>query len=103
MNGKPSFRPRVAPMDRARAEAIAIEALSFLARSPERLARFLDISGLRPDTLRTAAQSGGFFAGLMDYLVSDEELLVAFAGEIGARPESVMEARRLLSPTELPD
>src|SRR5215208_6121069 len=52
---------------------------------------------------RVAARSPGFFAGLMDYLVSDEELLVAFAGEIGADPESVMAARHLLSPTEFPD
>ena len=103
MNGKPRFRSRSAPMDRARAEAMAVEALAFLGGSPERLTRFLDISGLRPDSLRAAAGEPGFFAGLMDYLVSDEELLVAFAGEIGASPESVMQARHLLSPTEFPD
>ena len=103
MNGKPRFRSRPAAMDRARAEAMAVEALAFLGRSPERLIRFLDVSGLRPDTLRAAAAEPGFFAGLMDYLVSDEELLVAFAGEIGAKPESVMQARHLLSPAEFPD
>ena len=101
MNGKPRFRPAV--MDRARAEAMAAEALGFLGRSPERLIRFLDVSGLSPDTLRAAAAEPGYFAGLMDYLVSDEELLLAFAGEIGASPESVMQARHLLSPTEFPD
>ena len=101
MNGKPRFRP--AAMDRERAEGMAVEALSFLARSPERLARFLDVSGLRPDTLRAAAGEPGFLTGLMDYLVSDEELLVAFAGEIGASPESVMQARHVLSPAEFPD
>jgi hypothetical protein len=94
MNGK----PRPVAMDRARAEVMAAEALGFLAGSPERLMRFLDVSGLRPDTLRVAAGEPGFLAGLMDYLVSDEELLVAFAGEIGATPESVMRAKRLLSP-----
>ena len=102
MNGKP-FRSRPAVMDRTRAEAMAVEGLSFLAGSPERLIRFLDVSGLSPDTLRAAAAEPGFFAGLMDYLVSDEELLLAFAGEIGASPESVMQARHLLSPTEFPD
>jgi hypothetical protein len=103
MNGKPRFRSRPAAMDRARAEVMAVEALAFLGRSPERLIRFLDVSGLRPDSLRAAAAEPGFFAGLMDYLVSDEELLVAFAGEIGASPESVMQARHMLSPTEFPD
>jgi hypothetical protein len=101
MNGKPRSRP--AAMDRARAEAMAAEGLSFLAGSPERLIRFLDVSGLRPETLRAAAAEPGFLAGLMDYLVSDEELLVTFAGKIGASPESVMQARHLLSPTEFPD
>jgi hypothetical protein len=102
MNGKP-FRSRPAAMDRTRAEAMAVEALAFLGRSPERLIRFLDVSGLRPDTLRAATAEPGFFAGLMDYLVSDEELLLAFAGEIGASPESVMQARQVLSPAEFPD
>ena len=103
MNGKPRPHSRPAAMDRARAEAMAVEALGFLGGSPERLIRFLDVSGLRPDTLRAAAAEPGFFAGLMDYLVSDEELLLAFAGEIGASPESVMQARHVLSPTEFPD
>ena len=90
-------------MDRSRAEAMAVAALSFLAGAPERLGRFLSVSGLSPDSLRAAAGEPGFWAGLMDYLASDEELLVAFAGEIGASPESVMQARHLLSPTEFPD
>ncbi len=103
MNGKPSFRTRPAPMDRARAEAIAVEGLGFLARSPERLTRFLDLSGLSPDGLRSAARSPGFLNGVMDHLVSDEDLLIAFAGEIAVKPESVMQAKHLLSPTEFPD
>jgi len=90
-------------MDEARAQAMAIEALAFLGGAPERLTHLLEVSGLSPETLRAAARSPGFFAGLMDYLVSDEELLVAFAGEIGADPESVMAARHRLSPTEFPD
>ena len=74
-------------MDEARAQAMAIEALAFLGGAPERLTRFLEVSGLSPETLRAAARSPGFFAGLMDYLVSDEALLVAFAanGRSGER------------------
>jgi Protein of unknown function (DUF3572) len=103
MNGKPHFRARPAPMDRPRAESLAVEALSFLSRSPERLVRFLDATGMRPDTLRAAARSPGFLAGLMDYVVQDEELLLAFAEEARVKPESVMQARHLLSPTEFRD
>lgn len=103
MNGKPNFRPRPAGMDRERAETMAVEALGFLGRSPERLARFLEVTGLRPDGLRTAARTPGFLAGLMDYVAGEEELLLAFAEDAGVRPESVMQARHLLSPTEFPD
>ena len=103
MNGKPNFRAKATPMDRARAESLAVEALGFLSRSPERLVRFLDTTGMRPDTLRVAARSPGFLAGLMDYVVQDEELLLAFAEDSGVNPEDVMQARHLLSPTEFPD
>ena len=68
-------------MDEARAQAMAIEALAFLGGAPERLTRFLEVyRAVGPRHLRAAARSPGFFAGLMDYVVSDEELLVAFAG-----------------------
>jgi hypothetical protein len=90
-------------MDRAGAESLAVAALSFLSGSPERLVRFLEATGMRPDTLRAAAQEPGFLAGLMDYIVQDEELLLAFAAEAGPTPEAVMQARRLLSPSEFPD
>jgi len=103
MNPKPNPRARAAAMDHARAEALAVEALGFLGRSPVRLVRFRDSSGMRPDTLRAAAQSPDFLAGLMDYVAQDEDLLLAFADEAGVKPESVMQARRLLSPAAFPD
>jgi hypothetical protein len=103
MNGKPNFRARAAAMDRAGAESLAVEALGFLSGSPERLVRFLETTGMRPDTLRAAAQAPGFLAGLMDYVVQDEALLLAFAEEAGVKPEGVMQARHLLSPSEFPD
>ena len=37
------------------AEKLAISALSFLATDPERLGRFLAISGIGPEAIRTAA------------------------------------------------
>ena len=39
----------------------------------------------------------------MDYVAQDEDLLLAFADEAGVKPESVMQARRLLSPAAFPD
>jgi len=79
------------------AESLAIGALEFLAADPERLARFLALSGLGPHNLRQSAASPGFLAAVLDYLVADERLLVAFAGQRGLDPSNVAAARDALS------
>lgn len=87
-------------MDRARAEAIGIEALSFLGAEEERLHGFLAASGLGADSVRQAAASPGFFAGVLDYIVADEDLLLDFARETNRKPETIVAARSVLSPPE---
>ena len=83
-------------LDRAAAEDIAIKALTFLSGDPERLARFLALTGLGPETIRAAAGSPGFLKAVLDHVAGQEELLVGLAEAIGARPETVVAARRLL-------
>lgn len=85
-------------MSRAAAEALAVEGLSFLAAEQARIERFLALSGLDPDTLRVAAASPGFLAAVLDHLASEEDLLLAFAINRGIDPETVVRARRILSP-----
>jgi hypothetical protein len=103
MKGKPSIHPLKGAMDRARADDIAVQGLSFLAAAPERLGRFLEMSGLTPQAIRSAAQSPAFFAGVLDYLVSEDELLLSFAAEVGLKPEIVMQAKQIFSPAEFSD
>lgn len=86
------------PLDSTAAEAIAIQALTFLGADPERLERFLAATGLRPDTLRVATAAPEFWAGLLDHMVSDDELLIQFAQDARIAPEEVMAARQILSP-----
>jgi|SRR4051812_41805686 hypothetical protein len=88
---KASGNPREA------AEALAIQALNFLATEPERLGRFLALSGLGPESIRAAAAESGFLAGVLAHLGEDETLLVAFAAEAGVKPAAVDRARRLLA------
>lgn len=81
------------------AESLAIEAIGFLAAEPERLDRFLSLSGLGPHNLRQAATSPGFLAAVLDYLATDEPLLIAFAAAQGVDPGAVSCARdRLAGP-----
>ena len=85
---------------RDEAEAVALLALSYITTHEEALERFLAMSGLEPGTIRHAAASPGFLAAILDYVASDEPLLLALAKELDARPERIMEAHRTLSPSE---
>ncbi len=77
-------------------EDLAVSALGFLAGEPDRLSRFLDLSGLGPHNLRAAAADPGFLAAVLDYVLGDERLLVAFAAAQRLAPERVAEARRAM-------
>src|SRR5262249_58207951 len=65
----------------AAAEHLAIAALGFIAGEPERLGRFLAMTGIGPDSIRTAAREAQFLLGVLDHLAADEPLLLAFAAE----------------------
>lgn len=73
-------------------ELLAIQALSFLAGDPERLTRFLGITGLDPAGLRIAAREPRFLASVLAYLLADEALLLAFAANQQLSPEAVLAA-----------
>jgi len=78
------------------AEALAIGALAFLASEPEALGRFLSFTGLGPANLRSAAAAPGFLAGLLDYFLANEALLVDYARDAGVPPEEIARARAAL-------
>jgi len=81
------------------AAAIAIAALGFLASETDRLGRFLALTGIRPDSIREAAREPDFLLGVLDYLVADETLLLAFANQNEIDPEQVAWARDVLDAT----
>ena len=78
----------------------AIEALAWLAADESRLERFLSLSGLGPQNLRKAAAEPRFLSAILDYLVSNEALIVEFAGDSGRTPEDVARAHAALAGTE---
>ena len=85
---------------RAAAEETAVAALGFLATDPERQTRFLDVTGLDPGNLRKAAAAPAFLGSVLDYLASDESLLLAFAANAGRSPESVARDCAALAPRD---
>jgi hypothetical protein len=75
---------------------MAIAALGFLAADHKRLEKFLSVTGLGPQNLRGAAADPGFYGSVLDYLLADEPLLLAFAAEAGLKPEGVARAHQAL-------
>ncbi len=82
---------------RDRAETLAITALAFLAEEPERLGRFLALTGIEAQSLRDAAREPNFLLGVLDHLAGDERLLSEFATRKEIAPEVVTSARDLLA------
>ena len=68
---------------------LAIQALAFIAEEPARLSRFLDMTGLPAEEIRAAARERGFLAGVLEHMLNDENLLVAFADGFGVDPAEI--------------
>ncbi|WP_187973079.1 DUF3572 domain-containing protein [Aquibium microcysteis] len=78
------------------AEALAIEALGFVASDPALMPRFLAMSGIDAGQIRRAAAEPGFLAGVLGFLLGHEPSLMAFCEATGTDPAAVGRARRAL-------
>lgn len=70
-------------------EELADLCLQYLAQNPEQLAEFMVQSGLSPDALRRVIGTHDFVHGIVDYVVSNEPLLLAICAEAKLKPETV--------------
>jgi hypothetical protein len=84
------------PAAREAAEMLAIQALGFIAAEPERLEAFLGATGLTLDRLRESATEPDFLAGVLEHMLADESLLLAFAESAAIDPAAVARARNAL-------
>jgi len=89
--------PSDCTVQQADAENLAVAALSFIAGEPELLRRFLDLTGLNPPEIRSAACEPGFLAGVLDFLMDHESILLTYATSIGRSPNDFVMARNTLS------
>jgi uncharacterized protein DUF3572 len=78
------------------AEMLAVQALAFIAEDEVRLSSFVASSGIAVQSIRTAAREPNFLAGVLEHILSDEHLLMAFAEGAGINPADVARARRAL-------
>lgn len=82
------------------AQGIATEALVQLSKDPEQIGRFLAFSGIGPEMIREAAGEPGFLAGVLEFYMMDEALLLAFCENAGIRPTMMAAARFALAGNE---
>ncbi len=94
----PQKRPPPAPAIRSleEAEAVALKALAFIAADDEILSRFVSLTGCGVDDIRHRIGDPGFLGGVLDFILTDEPTLLAFAEAAELAPETPMAARHRL-------
>jgi hypothetical protein len=79
------------------AATIALKGLAYLVNSQAALDRFLHISGAGWNSLRERADEPEFLASILDFLLSNEALLVSFLSEAEIDVRAVHMARHVLA------
>jgi len=82
---------------REAAETLAVQALGFIAGENARLAHFLNMTGIIAADIRAAAREPSFLAGVLEHMLAEESLLLAFAAEAGIDPAEVARAKSVLA------
>jgi hypothetical protein len=77
-------------------EVVGLAALGFLAGEPDRLARFLGLSGMGLEDLRARAGEPALLGAVLDHVLADESLLFLFAEAEALHPSEVGVARQKL-------
>ncbi|MFC5384358.1 DUF3572 domain-containing protein [Aquamicrobium segne] len=83
-------------IEREQAQALAIEALGFIATDPELLPRFLAITGIEASSIRHAAREPGFLAGVLQFVLAHEPTLIRFCEASDIPPAAVGQSLRHL-------
>ena len=78
-------------------EVLALNALTFLVKSPVEMERFFAISGIGPDDLSHVAGDAAFLGGVIDFLLGDDALLMRFCDSHSVDPRAVYRAQHQLA------
>jgi hypothetical protein len=84
------------PYSQQTGEMLAVQALAFIAEDDSRLGHFVAATGIDPQSIRDAAREPNFLVGVLEHILADENLLVAFADGAGIDPAEVARARQAL-------
>lgn len=76
--------------------ALALAALVATLSDDRRAQRFLDLTGIGTDELRSRIDDPAMLSALLGFLEAHEPDLVSVAEELGCKPEDLVQARRQL-------
>ena len=79
------------------ATILALNALAYLAGSEDAMQRFMDLTGADRDSLRSRADEPDFLVSVLDFLLTNEGLLIDFSNDNSADVRAVHMARHILS------
>jgi hypothetical protein len=76
---------------------LALAALGWLLAEPARARRYLDLTGLDPDALRSGLDNPVVLASALEFLSNHEPDLVSAAEALAVAPEDLIAAAKELS------
>ncbi len=86
------------------AERLGIQVLSWLAAdNDDLLGQFLGMTGIAADDLRTRSQDPEFLGFVLDFLLTDDAMVMAFCEDMNVSADQPMLARTSLPGGEVPD
>lgn len=89
-------------MKQESAETLALRALAWIAADDDLLARFLAASGAAPSDLAAGASDLRFLGAVLDFVLTDDSLVIAFCDVAGYPYPAPMQARAALPGGEVP-
>jgi hypothetical protein len=89
-------------MKQENAETLALRALTWMASDEDILARFLGASGAAPGDLAPGATDPRFLGAVLDFVLTDDSLVIAFCDAAGYPYQAPMAARAALPGGEVP-
>jgi|HubBroStandDraft_6_1064221.scaffolds.fasta_scaffold310516_3 hypothetical protein len=96
MRGTCDGYPLKTPNRNEAAETLALQALAYLAGSETDLMQFVQNSGIGADELRARAGQPDVLRAVLDFLLAEDERLLAFCTAMEIEPREVHVARHTL-------
>jgi hypothetical protein len=75
------------------AATVGLQALAYIASDDTLIDRFLALTGMAPAELKENAQDPMVLGAVLDFLLADESLVIAFADSSDLSPEAPKRAR----------